>query len=200
MPHFAGAAERNKHPILAVLKPLLHSGDCVLEVGSGTGQHAVFFCEQIPDISWQPSDLIEQHPSIEEWIASCPNNRILAPLELDVQQRMQWPQTHYDVVFSANTAHIMPWEAVQSMLAMAHHVLRPQGLLILYGPFNQNHQFTSPSNAQFDAHLKSIAAHMGIRDIDDICDVATDYQLHLQSIEAMPSHNHMLIFRQSDSE
>src|SRR3569832_2990158 len=161
---FSPASERNGPPILAVLKDAFADCRRVLEIGSGTGQHAVYFGARLPHLVWQTSDLPDNHPSILAWQSEAALPNVLPPLALDVRQPwMQWPQAPFDAVFSANTLHIMPWPAVESMFAGIGHMLQDGGMLCIYGPFNVGGAYTSDSNARFDAALRAQSAQMGIR-------------------------------------
>jgi SAM-dependent methyltransferase len=196
--HFSPACERNRHPILQHLQHYLqsdiHSSKTVLEIGSGTGQHAVFFAEHMPHLMWQSSDRLENHPSILAWRAEYAGANVLAPLELDVGCST-WPCQHYDAVFTSNTCHIMAWESVQAMLLGVAGVLQEGGLFLVYGPFNYGGEFTSASNADFDANLKVQAAHMGIRDQERMQQEAALHGLILLDDHAMPANNRLLIFK-----
>ncbi len=190
---FSQACENNKAPILAVLQQWFRSGT-VLEIGSGTGQHAVWFAPGLPDVHWQPSDQAGYLPGIRAWIASAPAPNLAMPLELDVLAE-PWPVvddlTH---VFSANTAHIMGWDAVQAMFAGVGSRLPLHGVFCLYGPFNYDGRFTSESNQRFDAHLRTQDPAMGIRDIEALRELARENSLMLIADEAMPANNRLLIW------
>ena len=194
---YSQACENNKHPILAVLQRFLTTPCSLLEVGSGTGQHAVFFARSLPDITWQCSDLIENHPGILSWIADNPRDNLLPPLSLDVTE--PWPDTEpYDAVFTANTLHIMPWNGVVCFFeGLAQH-LAQHGMCIIYGPFNYQGQFTSDSNRAFDQHLKAMSPERGIRDIEAICAEAQGAGLTLLEDVAMPANNRCLVFQKVD--
>jgi SAM-dependent methyltransferase len=194
---FSQACENNKRPILEVLRDALAGLDLVLEIGSGTGQHAVFFAEQMPWLRWQPTDRSENLPGINAWrdAAALPN--LLPPLELDVCVE-PWPVAAADAVFSANTAHIMDWAAVQCCFAGVGARLRPGGVFCLYGPFNYGGRYTSPSNAQFDQWLKQRDPHSGIRDIEALQELALRAGLQLQADCAMPANNRTLVWRRMD--
>jgi cyclopropane fatty-acyl-phospholipid synthase-like methyltransferase len=190
---FSTACDRNREPILAVLSDVFADRRRVLEIGSGTGQHAVFFAAQLPHLTWQTSDLPNNHPSIlaRQQEARLPN--VLPPVLLDVTSQ-DWPEGPFDAVFSANTTHIMAWPEVCAMFAGIGRALPARGVLCVYGPFNYNGLFTSASNAQFDASLKAQASHMGIRDFEAINDLATAQGLTLQADHAMPANNRLLVW------
>ena len=164
----------------------------MLEIGSGTGQHAVFFAARFPHLIWQTSDRRENLPGIGTWLdeAALPNTP--PPLELDVEQA--WPAQRYDAVFSANTLHIMPWAAVERLFAGLACVLDEQARVTVYGPFNYGGKFTSESNANFDLWLKEKAAHQGIRDFEKVNELAEKAGLKLLEDRAMPSNNRCLIW------
>ena len=192
---FSQAPANNKLPILEVLQQYLKGKEHILEIGSGTGQHAVFFAEQFANTVWQTSDRSNNHNSINAWIKSSKQSNILSPLLLDVNDRAAWPSIKYDIVYTANTAHIMSWQEVQLMIELASVVLKPQGYFVLYGPFNKNYQFTSDSNKQFDAYLKAQDNKMGIRDFSAIEVEANKYGLALERVIEMPVNNMVLVFQ-----
>ena len=150
---YAEACDKNGPPILEVLLQKLPDHGRVLEIASGTGQHAVYFGEALTNIEWQTSDLEEMHQGIQLWLDEAGLENVLPPLSLDVAA--EWPGENYDAVFSANTAHIMPVEAVEKMFCGVASVLKPGGLFILYGPFMYGGEHTSESNWRFDRWIKS---------------------------------------------
>ncbi len=194
MKQFSEACERNKQVILKTIKPLLKNKHSVLEIGSGTGQHAVHFAKRLPHLQWQPSDLEENHLSINAWIAESGASNVQAPLELDTTAN-HWPATHFDAVYSANTAHIMPWNAVQEMFDGASSILAADGVLMLYGPFNYNGEFTSESNRQFEDWLKQVNPCRGIRDFEAVNKLAEQNRLSLEQDHEMPANNRLLVWR-----
>jgi SAM-dependent methyltransferase len=191
---FSSACERNQEPILQVLRDAFAGCKHVLEIGSGTGQHAVFFGARMPHLIWQTSDLPQNHPSILAWQQEAQCSNVLPPVALDVGSG-DWPQGPFDGVFSANTCHIMAWDEVVMMLAGIGRVLRADGVLCVYGPFNYHGAFTSASNAQFDASLRAQAAHMGIRDFEAVNRLAVENGLALEADHAMPANNRMVVWR-----
>ena len=193
---FSPASARNREPILAALRPLLQDCCNVLEIGSGTGQHAVHFGAALPEITWQTSDLPANHAGILEWLAEAALPNVLAPITLDAGSD-DWPAGPFDAVYTANTCHIMSWPEVQRMFRGIGQVLAPGGMLCIYGPFNQNGQFTAPSNAQFDASLKAQAPHMGLRNQEDIEDLARAQQLTLVADLPLPANNKLLAWRRA---
>ncbi|GAA3528904.1 DUF938 domain-containing protein [Zobellella aerophila] len=191
---FSQACENNKRPILAVLRQVFGRSGVVLEVGSGTGQHGVFFAGQLPHLHWQPSDRAENIPGMSLWFAEAGLANLLPPLVLDVTQD-GWPAGRYQGVFTANTLHIMSWSEVEAMFAGLARVLAPEAWVCIYGPFNYEGRFTSPSNRAFDAMLRSQNSRMGIRDIADVTELAERHGLALQADHAMPANNRLLVFQ-----
>jgi cyclopropane fatty-acyl-phospholipid synthase-like methyltransferase len=170
----------------------------VLEIGSGSGQHAVFFGTQLPRLTWQTSDLRQNHESIIAWQQEAQLPNVLPPLTLDTGAD-DWPDTRYDAVFTANTCHIMAWREVQGMFAGIGRVLHAGGVLCIYGPFNYGGEFTSESNARFDASLKAMSPQMGIRDFEAIDRLAAAQGLQLCADHAMPANNRLLVWRRDSS-
>ena len=192
MQAFSQASENNKGPILEILRPLLEHRETVLEIGSGTGQHAAFFARQLSWLIWQTSDLRHNHPSIETWIHGIENAR--APLALDVDAD-DWPTESYAAAFSANTAHIMRWSSVVRMFHGVAGVLQAEGVFVLYGPFNYGGRYTSPGNEAFDAELRAGGAGMGIRDFEAVAELADNAGLSLLADHAMPANNRTLVWQ-----
>ncbi len=202
---FSEACERNKEPILQVLRDWLPPQARVLEVGSGSGQHGVHFARQLAGLQWQPSDRAEHLVDLRERISLegraglAPGARLADPLELDVDRADQWPRGPFEAVFSANTTHIMAAASVPRLLAGASGVLQPGGLLLLYGPFFGGGVPTAPSNAAFDAHLRSLNPAMGVRDASEVSEQALSLGLEALADAAMPANNRMLVFRKRAS-
>jgi SAM-dependent methyltransferase len=198
---FSAACERNKDSILAVLQAWLPPGAQVLEVGSGSGQHAVFFPRSIPRLAWQTSELSANLTGLGERIALegssglAPGSQIPRPIALDVSAPGDWPHQRFDAVFSANTTHIMPASSVPDLLAGAAGVLASGGLLMLYGPFCDHGIPTAASNVDFDLHLRSLDPAMGVRDAMVISEQARGLGLSPVADVAMPANNRTLIFR-----
>ena len=189
----APAAERNREPILEVLREELQGRARVLEIGSGTGQHAVHFVQALPYVEWQTSDLPEQHAAIEAWRAEVQLPNVLPPLELDV--RTADPESaSYDAVFSANTAHIMDLGAVRAMFSLAGRVLTDHGVFCLYGPFRFEGSYTSLSNAEFHESLRQRDPAMGVRDIVDLDRFAASAGLRRVRLHALPANNHLAVW------
>jgi cyclopropane fatty-acyl-phospholipid synthase-like methyltransferase len=187
------AAERNRQPILEVLREEFRDRSTVLEIGSGTGQHAAWFAAALPHLEWQTSDLPEQHAAIQAWVAHARLPNLRPPLALDVRDAELEPGS-YDAVFSANTAHIMDVDAVRAMFALAGRVLEEEGVFCLYGPFRFDGRYTSPSNAEFDASLRKRDPSMGVRDVVDLERYAAAGGLVRERLYAMPANNHIVVW------
>ena len=181
---FSEACERNRDPILAVLKRVFADRRRVLEIGSGTGQHAAYFSSALPHLVWQASDVAEHLPGIRSWGVE--------PIVLDVDR--PWPKVDADAVFSANTAHIMSWPQVERMFAGVA-AMPSVGIFCLYGPFSYGGKHTSESNARFDAMLRARDPLSGVRDMDDIRPLAARCGLDLGEDNPMPANNRFLAFR-----
>lgn len=190
---FSAASERNREPILAVLREHLADRRRVLEIGSGTGQHAVHFAEALPQLSWQTSDRDENHEGICLWLEEAALPNVIAPLSLDVAG--SWPVAQYDAVYSANTLHIMSWQEVGQFFSRLPAVMADDALLIVYGPFNYGGRFTSDSNAEFDASLRAAVPHRGIRDFEAVDNLAQAAGLRLLKDHAMPANNRCVVWQ-----
>ncbi len=193
-PH-APACDRNRDPILAVLRHHFAEVRRVLEIGSGTGQHAVHFAMKLPRLIWQCSDVAGNLPGIRLWLdeAELPNTP--PPLELDVDGT--WPALRFDAAFSANTLHIMGWPSVQAFFAGLGGVLGARASLIVYGPFNYEGRYTSESNREFDAWLKARDPASGIRDFEAVDALANAHGFLLIDDVAMPANNRCLVWRKA---
>ena len=170
-PH-APACDRNRDPILQVLAKEMVGCSSVLEIGSGTGQHAVYFAEKLPFLRWQTSDRAENHGGIKAWLESAGLSNVLPPLLLDTSLVFCHENTSYEGVFSANTSHIMNWTSVQGMFQIAASVLKSSGVFCLYGPFKKDGKFTGDGDRAFDRSLRERDAEMGIRDLADVDELA----------------------------
>lgn len=191
----AESCEQNKRPILTVLRQLLQGRHHLLEIGSGTGQHAVYFAQAFPELQWQTSDRAENHPGIHAWLADEGSANAIAPLDLDVMvQPWPLPPHSVDAVFSANTAHIMGWDGVEAMFDGVGRILVDGGLFILYGPFNYRGRFTTEGNGRFDEWLKSRDPQSGIRDIEALTRLGEANGLRLHRDYAMPANNRMVVW------
>ena len=194
---FAPACERNRDPILAVLRPHFADRSRVLEIGSGTGQHAVHFAAAMPFLVWQTSDVAENLPGIRAWLDEAKLRNTPPPLALDVDGN-DWPATPFDAIFSANTLHIMSWPEVERFFGALDAITTRDAKLAIYGPFNYGGAFTSASNAAFDESLKSRAAHMGIRDIEAVDALARKAGFAMIDDVAMPANNRTLIWQRQE--
>jgi SAM-dependent methyltransferase len=188
------ACERNKGPILRILAEALAQSSAVLEIGSGTGQHAVHFATHLPHLSWQPSDTGDYLPGLRERIAREGPANLRAPIELDVRE-LPWPLDAVDVLFTANTLHIMGWTAVRDLFRGAGTVLTAAGTVCIYGPFRYGGRYTSTSNAEFDRYLKARDPESGIRDFESINALANEQGLELAADHVMPANNQLLVWR-----
>ena len=194
MKPFAESSEQNKAPIFDVLKRYFNNVGSVLEIGSGTGQHAVFFAEQFPHLNWIVSDRVEYHAGIALWLEEAALNNTQGPLMLDVNQS-NWPVNQIDAVFSANTVHIMSWPSVENMVAGIGRILNKEGIFCLYGPFNYDGKFTSESNARFEQWLKQRDPASGIRDFEALQSLAEKAGLTLIDDIEMPANNRILVWK-----
>jgi cyclopropane fatty-acyl-phospholipid synthase-like methyltransferase len=190
------ACERNKEPILAVLRESLAAARTVLEIGSGTGQHAVHFAAHLPHLSWQPSEVPELLAPLAERIRLEGGANLRAPLALDVRAT-PWAGAPVDAVFSANTLHIMSWESVGHFFRGVGGALRGTGVLCVYGPFNYGGQYTSASNAEFDVWLRARDPLSGLRDFGAVDTLARVQGLELSADHAMPANNRTLVWRRA---
>jgi cyclopropane fatty-acyl-phospholipid synthase-like methyltransferase len=190
---FSESCEQNKAVIFEAIQPYLFNGIEVLEIGSGTGQHAIHFAAMAPGITWQASDLAENMPAINAWISDSLLSNLPEPLELDVNS--QWMDKTYDLMFSANTFHIMNQDQVEQFLLRCTACLTAKGHLIVYGPFNYQGSYTSPSNEHFDGWLKTRDPQSGIKHFEWVDAIARESSLRLVNDIAMPSNNRILIWQ-----
>lgn len=193
MKPYSESCDQNRAPILEVLRIELADRQRLLEIGSGTGQHAVYFAPEFPGLLWQTSDMADMHAGIHAWLAEQGCGNILPPLALDVSHD-SWPAASYDAVFSANTAHIMDWPSVECLFAGIGRVLEPGGVFCLYGPFNYAGAYTSESNARFDAWLKARDPHSGIRDFEALRELGEKAGMKLKEDYEMPANNRTLVW------
>ena len=191
----APATRRNRDAILTVLKTEFVDATSVLEIGSGTGQHAVYFGGAMPNLEWQTSDRSENHAGISLWLADKKLSNVKPPLTLDVTTTNR-VSASYDAIFSANTAHIMSFSAVKKMFRLIGETLQVHGVFCLYGPFNMGGKFTSKSNEEFNQMLKRQNPEMGIRDLETLNELALENGLIVGNRYAMPANNMIVIWRQ----
>jgi len=195
-PH-SEACERNRDPILEVLREHFADRCHVLDIGSGTGQHAVHFAAALPRLSWQTSDVDSNLPGIRMWLEESGLPNLPQPIELEVTGR--WPDARFDAIFTANTLHIMSWPEVRAFFAALPKVLTTDAVLAVYGPFNYDGRFTSASNASFDQWLKQRSPHSGIRDFAAVDELARSIGFTLVEDRSMPANNRTLVWRRITS-
>jgi SAM-dependent methyltransferase len=193
MKPYSEACEINKAPILAVLKDIFPDRKRVLEIASGTGQHAVYFGRELPHLTWQTSELVQNLTGIRAWLNEEQLPNVFAPLAIDVNDA-RWPVATVDAIFNANTVHIISWPEVERLFAHIACVIEPGGYVCLYGPYNYGGHFTSESNARFDAWLKSRDPNSGVRDFEAVNRLAMSHGLDLLHDIAMPSNNRILVW------
>lgn len=194
MKPFSEACERNQEPIFEYLQDLLAPSKHVLEIGSGTGQHAVYFAQRLPHLLWQTSDVEANLSGINLWLEEANLNNTPKALTLDLDHSENI-QPEYDAIFSANTLHIVSQEQVIKFFTLVGRLLNQQGKLIVYGPFNYNGEFTSESNARFDVWLKQRDPKSGIRDFETVCELANQHNFELQNDYTMPANNRLLVWQ-----
>lgn len=193
----SASSERNKDPILDVLKQVLPNTGLVLEIASGTGQHAVHFAEALPGITWQPSDIDpEFRGSVSAWRAEAELENLFEPVHLDVTAD-PWPVREAAAIYNANMIHIAPWEACTGLLDGAGRILPQGGILFMYGPYKIGGKHTAPSNEQFDQSLRARDPSWGIRNLDDVALEARRRGLHLIKTVQMPANNLSVIYRKT---
>ena len=202
-PHLrhAPASARNRAPIAAALTEVLPATPTcsVLEIASGTGEHALWMARNLPQVTWQPSEATREGlAAIEDWRALCPDlaDRVLPPVLVDAT-RPPWPGPAVDVIFTANLTHIAPWEATLGLITGASARLGQGGLLLIYGPFNEGGTFTGPGNAAFDADLRMQNPDWGLRDVEVIDKLALTHGFTSAQTHIMPADNRLLVYRRS---
>ncbi|HEY4178268.1 MAG TPA: DUF938 domain-containing protein [Kofleriaceae bacterium] len=194
MKRFAPSTGRNAEPIREVLARVLPATGTVLEIASGTGQHAVAFARAFPDLTWVPSDPeAASRDSIDSWRAEAQLPNLAAPIDLDV--RGEWPALHVDAILCVNMIHISPWDATQALFAQAGERLAPGAVLVTYGPYRFHGVYGAESNAGFNETLKARDTAWGVRDVDDLSALAKANRLALVETVPMPANNHTLVFR-----
>jgi len=195
MLNFAPACERNKSVILTELSPIFSQCRSVFEIGSYSGQHAIHFCQAFPGLSWQPSDIEENLAALQENIRSARLGNCNAPIALDVARKSDWPQEKFDIIFSANTLHIMSWPHVEALFNSLPHVSAAGSWLCIYGPFKYQGRYTSASNAEFQRWLKGRDMNSGIRDFERVHQLVSAQGFELYRDIAMPANNQLLIWQ-----
>ena len=191
---FSQACANNEGVIGDILQRVFAGKSKALEIGSGTGQHGVRFAKQLPHLSWQMSDREQNHAGINQWINDDPAANLLPPIALDVLSD-DWPTEHYDAIYSANTAHIMPWNAVAAMFSGIGGRLLSGGVFCLYGPMKYLGELDAQSNVAFDYRLRQQHAHQGIREFHDINQLALDAGLVLREDNPMPATNRLIVWQ-----
>lgn len=199
---FSKACENNKRPILEKIAICFKSNKRILEIGSGTGQHAVYFAEHMDWLFWQTTDQLEYHHGIRLWCEDYEGNNVGLPLKLDVSNQQDWAKIevsgsieNYDGIFTANTAHIMCWDQVCDTFEGASKLLTANNRFAVYGPFNRQERYTSESNARFDQFLRNQNTLMGIRNDDAVFELAENTGFELENDHDLPANNRLLVFR-----
>ncbi len=190
---YSESSDQNKDVICEVISPILSGVTSVLEIGSGTGQHAVFFAEKMPHLMWYTSDRQDYISGINCWLEDTKVSNVVAPVELDVSNSI-WPLQKMDAVFTANTVHIMSQDEVEHLIKGSSAVIKPGGHLLIYGPFNYNGNYTSASNEKFDQWLKSRDVLSCIKAFEAVRELALENGLLLKKDYAMPANNRILHF------
>jgi cyclopropane fatty-acyl-phospholipid synthase-like methyltransferase len=190
---YSESCDQNRDPILAVISPLFSTCSRILEIGSGTGQHAIYFAEKMPHLKWYCSDCQSQLEGINMWLADAGLKNLVPPFELDVSSS-QWPNLDVDAVFTANTIHIMHQQEVENLFTGVGKLLKANGSLVIYGPFNYNGSYTSASNESFDQWLKARDPLSGIKHFEDIERLANNNGMQLVTDYEMPANNRILHF------
>lgn len=196
MKPYAESCDINKEPILKILREVFADSHKVLELASGTGQHAVHFGKALPHLRWQTSELVENHAGIQAWLDEAKLSNVLAPVHIDANDAL-WPVARFDAIFNANTVHILSWPEVEKLFSGIGRALEPGGILCLYGPFNYNGKFTSDSNARFDVWLKTRNPLSGVRDFEALDTLAAAQGLTLLNDFEMPINNHTLVWKRT---
>lgn len=192
---YSAACERNREPILEIMKDVITRDDKrLLEIGSGTGQHAVYFAPQFPWLEWYPTDVAENLKGMKLWFDEFKIPNIKAPVRLDVSKD-DFPKLKFDVVFTANTFHIMHWKECKSLMKLLGHRLRENSKVMIYGPFKYGGAFTSPSNEEFDQQLKTRDPSSGIRSFEDVNNGMIKNGFELVFDHDMPANNRLLVYK-----
>jgi SAM-dependent methyltransferase len=190
---FSEACERNKGPILDVLRSVFADRSNVLEIGSGTGQHAVHFATHLEHVTWHPTERLSALPQLAARIQTEGGRNLRQPMVLDVRQSV-WPLRSVDAVFTANTLHILSWAEVTAMFQGIGGTLTTGGVVCVYGPFRYAGRYTSPSNLEFDRLLQERDPESGIREIHDLTELASGFGLRLDADHDLPAYNRLLVF------
>ena len=193
---FSQACANNQSVISELLERVFAHKKNALEIGSGTGQHGVWFAKKMPHLSWQLSDRQQNHEGINQWASDFPSPNLLSPITLDVLTD-RWPTSAYDAVYSANTAHIMPWQAVEAMFNGIGERLILGGVFCLYGPMKYMGVLEAQSNVEFDYRLRQQSPHQGIREFHDINRLANNAGLALKEDNLMPANNQLIVWQKT---
>ncbi|HLJ63501.1 MAG TPA: DUF938 domain-containing protein [Stellaceae bacterium] len=192
---YAPAVARNREPILDVLRQILPLSGLVLEIASGTGEHAAFFARHLAHLTWQPSDRQQaDRASIAAHVEAAALPNLHPPRQLDVRV-LPWPITACDAILCINMIHISPWESSLALMAGAARLLPAGGPLYLYGAYRREGRHTAPSNEEFDAWLKAQDPAWGVRDLEAVVGLAAKHGLALDRVVDMPAHNLSVVFR-----
>ena len=193
---FSASAERNKQAILSKLQIQLNNGDHVLEIGSGTGQHACFFANALPNVIWQPTELQQNIPAINAWLNEHNLKNILEPLVLDIN-KLPWPKSQANACYTCNTLHIISMDSVHSFFKGCKQVLADKGKLCVYGPFSFDGQHTSPSTEEFDQWLRAADPASGVRDLNHLDSIAQELGFKACRFDKMPANNFFVVWEKS---
>lgn len=207
---FSQACENNKQPILSVLQKELIGYSQVLEIGSGTGQHSVYFAPNLTHLNWQTSDVVANHAAIRAWHDAHPSSNLYKPLAFDLttdslprslnnESSISANDKPYDAVFTGNTLHIISWSLVERLFESVGEMLPDSGKFIVYGPFNDDGLYTSDSNREFDKVLRQRDVNSGIRDKEDVVALAEKNWLTLAKVYPMPANNQLIVFKKTQS-
>ncbi len=194
---YSESCDQNREPIKRVFEQFVDGRNTVLEIGSGTGQHAVYFAAQFAGLLWQTSDLIENHQAIQAWIVDSGLDNVFSPIELD--SRGDWPEQQYDLLYSANTVHIMSSDAVEQLFKKLPFCMHDNSVFLLYGPFNYDGRYTSESNARFDQWLKQRDSASGIKNFEWLKDLGMQSGLECFEDFEMPANNRLLVWKKINS-
>jgi hypothetical protein len=193
---FSQSCENNKQPILQVIQSVFNKPVTVWEIGSGTGQHACYFAQNLPHITWQTTDREENRQGLDKWIEEANLINLPKSLKLNVTNKI-WPCQQIEALFTANTLHIMHWQDVENLFSRLKNYLSKKTVVCICGPFNYNGQYTSPSNEEFNQWLKMRDPESGIRDFEAIERLAKTAELMLKNDHQMPANNRLLIFQKN---
>lgn len=190
---YSESCDQNQDHILSIISPLFSSCENVLEIGSGTGQHAIYFAEHMPQLKWHTSDCLEYHAGINSWLSDSGLENVESPFELNVSTS-KWPDLNVDAVFTANSVHIMSDDDVVNLIRGVGNLLKSKGSFAIYGPFNYKGNYTSESNERFDQWLKDRNVASGIKHYEDIVAQADSHGMSLATDYEMPANNRILHF------